>query len=272
MEIELLPTEGSAANANQALILAQVAHGFLPKTIQVSDEAYEVLNDVNRVIENVRSMAKLKGVQVIGIAGAVPNEGTSILGTMISLMMAGAPNDYVDAVTAESSEGHSCLIIPHRNRHGILLIDAQWQRPSLHKIFGVTIERGLSELLSGEISTQIALKNIPIADLKLITAGQIERVSFNKYFYLDKLKALLNDIKSDFEFVFLDIPSLLHSAEGIALSKLCDGLILVVRAEHTRWEVVEEARRLLEKSNVNILGAVLNRRNFYIPKEIYQRL
>lgn len=272
MDIELLPAADPDSTTNQALILAQVAHGSLPKSVEIPEGVDEILNDIHRVIENVRSMAKDKGIQVIGIAGAVPNEGTSTLSSMISLMMAGAPNGYEENITTEGLQNLSLRANGHSGGRGILLVDTQWQRPSLHKIFGTPIERGLSELLPGEISTQIALKNIPIANLRLITAGNKEHASFTNHLYLDKLQEFLGNVKSNFEFVLLDLPSILHSAEGIALSKLCDGLILVVRANLTRWQVVKEAKRLLEKSKVEILGGILNRRDFHIPKNIYRRL
>ncbi len=69
-----------------------------------------------------------------------------------------------------------------------------------------------------------------------------------------KLKYYLDVLKTKLEFVLLDIPPLLQYAEGITLSKLCDGLILVIEAGETRWEVVQQAKRLLERANVNLIG------------------
>ena len=66
-------------------------------------------------------------------------------------------------------------------------------------------------------------------------------------------------------FIFIDIPPLLEYAEGITLSKLCDGVVLNVKSGSTRWESVQEAKGLLEKANVNILGTILNRRKSYVP-------
>jgi Mrp family chromosome partitioning ATPase len=105
----------------------------------------------------------------------------------------------------------------------------------------------------------------------LITAGQ-KRWNPLAPIDFEKFKSLLSYVKPHFAFVVLDIPPVLRFAEAIALSRQCEGLILVVRANQTRWEIVAEAKRLLEKSGVNILGAVLNRRKFYIPEKIYQKL
>ncbi len=115
------------------------------------------------------------------------------------------------------------------------------------------------------------IKNTSNSDLKLLAAGEIGGEVLAD---VDpgKFKSFLDLVKTKFEFIFLDIPPLLHYAEGITLSKLCDGVILVVRAGQTRLEVVEEAKRALENAHVNVLGTILNRREFYIPERLYRLL
>ena len=79
-------------------------------------------------------------------------------------------------------------------------------------------------------------------------------------------------LKNQFEFVFLDLPPYLHSTHSKLLTRLCDGVVLVVQAGRTRWQTVAETRRLLEKANIPILGGVLNRREFSIPELFYRML
>jgi len=45
-----------------------------------------------------------------------------------------------------------------------------------------------------------------------------------------------------------------------------------VEAERSRWEVVQRTKELLVKSNANVLGVVINKRRFYIPKWLYRTL
>jgi Mrp family chromosome partitioning ATPase len=51
-----------------------------------------------------------------------------------------------------------------------------------------------------------------------------------------------------------------------------DAVILVIEAEKTRWEVARKAKEELEKAGATILGAVLNKRKYYIPRSIYRRM
>jgi hypothetical protein len=45
---------------------------------------------------------------------------------------------------------------------------------------------------------------------------------------------------------------------------------MVMQAGEIRWEVIQEARRLLEKAGVEVIGGILNRREYFIPNWIYR--
>jgi len=51
-----------------------------------------------------------------------------------------------------------------------------------------------------------------------------------------------------------------------------DGVVVVVEAEKTRWQVVENLKQKIENRGGNILGIVFNKRRFYIPDSIYRKL
>lgn len=262
---------GTAAVEPENKLVKTASPHSLPQLFRVPSKIHEGLIDVQRIVENVRLMAKEKGIKVIGIASAVSNEGTSTLAAVIPLIMAENANGTVTSFTDDESKSKVKNDLHNSRRHKILLIDAQWRHPSMHDFLNQPMERGLGEILNDEIMLQDAIKEISGSDLSLITLGQKDWNPLAPFDF-EKFGALLSKIKSHFEFVFLDIPPILRFAEGISMSKQCDGLILVVRARQTRWEVVAEAKRLLENSGVNILGAVLNRRKFYIPEGIYRRL
>jgi Mrp family chromosome partitioning ATPase len=79
-------------------------------------------------------------------------------------------------------------------------------------------------------------------------------------------------LQAEFDWVILDGPPVTQYPDAASLVAAAGGAVLVLRAEHTRWEVADEARRVLENSGVDILGAVLNRRKYHIPGFIYRKL
>ena len=56
------------------------------------------------------------------------------------------------------------------------------------------------------------------------------------------------------------------------MAKKACGLVLVVEAGVTKWEVAKVAKKQLEDNNVNILGAILNKKKYYIPSFFYNKI
>lgn len=74
------------------------------------------------------------------------------------------------------------------------------------------------------------------------------------------------------ELIILDTPPVLSSPLAQALAPTVDGVILVVEAERTRTQVALAAKKALTDCGANILGVVLNKRRYHVPKRIYDRL
>lgn len=74
------------------------------------------------------------------------------------------------------------------------------------------------------------------------------------------------------EWIILDTPPLLSSPLSQALAPSVDGVVLVIEAERTRAAIAEAARDALISAGANVLGVVLNKRRYHVPKAIYDRL
>jgi len=74
------------------------------------------------------------------------------------------------------------------------------------------------------------------------------------------------------DWILIDTPPISISSDAIAIAAKADGVIMVIKAEKTRWEVAQNTKQRIEGGNGNIIGVVLNGRRFYIPKWLYQRL
>jgi Mrp family chromosome partitioning ATPase len=86
------------------------------------------------------------------------------------------------------------------------------------------------------------------------------------------LKAQVEQMKVKSDWVLLDCPAITSCNDAASLAGSVDGLILVVEAERTRWEVAENARKSIKGGNGNVLGVVLNKRRYHIPNWLYRRL
>ncbi len=76
----------------------------------------------------------------------------------------------------------------------------------------------------------------------------------------------------DSSFIVLDLPPLKEGDHVLELVAMLDNTIVVVESERTRWETVRWASDLLNEAGSNALGIVLNKRAYYVPNWLYNRL
>jgi capsular exopolysaccharide synthesis family protein len=153
-----------------------------------------------------------------------------------------------------------------------LLIDANLRRPALHQILNVELNWGLSDLFQGKSSVSDVIKKTKIPNLSVITCGSPNYPKPLAMFLEDSIDAFMKEIKQHAEWVLFDTPPLNSYNDAIPVAAKADGVVLVVEAEKTRWEVAQKACRQLEEGGIRVLGAVLNRRKMHIPDWLYNRL
>ena len=78
-------------------------------------------------------------------------------------------------------------------------------------------------------------------------------------------------LRQRYELVVVDSPPATASADGLAMCRKADGVVLVLEAEGTRWPVAQSVKNAIVRSGGKVLGVVLNKRKFYIPRFIYRR-
>lgn len=89
---------------------------------------------------------------------------------------------------------------------------------------------------------------------------------------LDRGLSNLQTLRHSFDFVLLDCPSLKDSGDAALFATAADGVVVVVEAERTRKEQVRSTINTLEMAEGNLLGCVLNKRQYPVPEWLYQRL
>ena len=87
-------------------------------------------------------------------------------------------------------------------------------------------------------------------------------------FGLDRVQAL----STSFDYTLIDCPSIKSSYEAALLAPMVDGVILVVEADRTKRDQIQRAQQTIEMANGKLLGLVLNKRRYVVPKWIYKGL
>lgn len=184
---------------------------------------------------------------VIAFASANPGEGTSTMALNFSLAFA------------------------LNSLRRVVLVDGHIGSPALHAGFGVTRENGLMEVLRGERTLEEVLVKDPLSPLSFIPAGGAVDNPTPLY-ESPAFVAVLRELRERFDVIMFDVGPILRYPDMVVLTSKMDGVILVLQAESTKWEVAQHAKSCLERANVPVLGAILNRKEYFIPNMIYRLL
>jgi capsular exopolysaccharide synthesis family protein len=152
-----------------------------------------------------------------------------------------------------------------------LLVDANLRRPSVHDVFRTARDPGLSDHVLADVPLSDCLKESGVPRLTLLTAGR-PVVSPPRVLGHSRMEALLAELRRRFGCVVVDVPPLLPFSDGVQLSRRVDGVVIVIRSGRTKRELIQHGLALLDDAGARVLGSVLNRRRFYIPRFVYDRL
>jgi Mrp family chromosome partitioning ATPase len=183
----------------------------------------------------------------VGIAACSPGEGATTIACAVA--------DRIETVL----------------RRRVLLIDANFRAARLHDEFRLPRAPGLSDLLTGRSTLREAVRAVDGTGLHVMTAGAPSASLVNLFDaqIFDLMKTRLSEA---FDLLIFDCPPLSDDADTFVLAKRLDGLVMVLAAEKTRWESGAQSIQRLRAAKVNVLGAALNGKRFFIPNMIYKRL
>jgi receptor protein-tyrosine kinase len=136
-----------------------------------------------------------------------------------------------------------------------LLCDFDLRRSSLHRIFQLDREPGLSDYLLGRAGLSDVIQKVGEGSLFVMTAGA-PVISPLELLHLDETRQLLEILSSRFRTVILDSPPLASASDANLLATLADGTLLVTRLGVTRVDEMSLAIQSLGQSNV--LGIIAN--------------
>lgn len=145
--------------------------------------------------------------------------------------------------------------IVRQNDRRVLLIDADLRASRLHQALGAPATPGLTDYLRGEADEFAVIQKGSEANLFFIPGGTpVSNPS--ELLLAERMKRLLERVTPLFDWIVLDSPPALPVHDASMLADLCDGVLFVVRAGQTDYEMAEKASS--EFRDKNLLGVVLN--------------
>jgi capsular exopolysaccharide synthesis family protein len=139
----------------------------------------------------------------------------------------------------------------------VLLVDCDLRRPSLHTLFGLANEQGLTSAILAQDEGPPPAQPTSVPGLSVLTSGPLPPRPAD-LLGSRRMGALIERLSATADIVLFDTPPVVAVTDAAALAPRVDGVLLVLHAGHTRRDRAREARQLLEKVKANIVGVVLN--------------
>ncbi|MEI8167609.1 MAG: CpsD/CapB family tyrosine-protein kinase [Chloroflexales bacterium] len=139
----------------------------------------------------------------------------------------------------------------------VLVVDCDLRRPSLHTIFGLPNERGLTSALLETTDGPLPVQRSGVPGLIVMTSGPLPPRPAD-LLGSRRMGVLIEQMRAGVDIVLFDTPPVVAATDASALAPRVDGVLLVLQAGHTRRDRAREARQLLEQVKANIVGVVLN--------------
>ena len=139
-----------------------------------------------------------------------------------------------------------------------ILVDTDLRRPTLHTIFDLNNDHGLTSLfIDAKGPIEPAFNDVGVPNLQVLTSGPLPpnpAEALGSQRMLEVIAAL----KQRADIVLFDAPPVIAVTDALVLGTRVDGVVLVIEAGATRREHARRAKEQLEKLNIRIVGAVLN--------------
>jgi len=137
--------------------------------------------------------------------------------------------------------------------------------------FGLTVSTGWEEATAA--GAPLASAAVAVPDVERLSVAVLSlRAGSSALLDSDEFDAALAAVRNGYDLIVVDAPSPVESVDALLLSRVADGCVLVVEAERTRWQVAENLQARVVKYGGRVVGAVLNKRRYHIPRLIYDRL
>lgn len=139
----------------------------------------------------------------------------------------------------------------------VLVIDADMRRGALERYFGGSPKDGLSDLLSGQITVEKAIRQSDIENLSFITCGR-RPPNPAELLTSPRLQQTLESLASHYDVILIDTPPVLAVADASIVGAHAGTTFFVMRSgAHSQTEIASAIKRL-KVAGVHIHGGIFN--------------
>ena len=199
-----------------------------------NDPKSNVAEALRIVRTNLQFSSVDEKLKTILVTSSVPGEGKSFISSNLAVTFA-------------------------QNNSKVLLVDCDMRKGRLHKIFNLSNDKGLSNLLIDDINTDIKkyIKKTDIENLS-ITMGSMPP-NPSELLASAKSKVVIQMLKNKFDYIIFDGTPVTGLTDSIIMASLVDKVVIVSSIGDINVEILENTKQALSNVNANIAGVIANK-------------
>ena len=200
-----------------------------------NDPKSNVAEALRIVRTNLQFSSVDEKLKTILVTSSVPGEGKSFISSNLAVTFA-------------------------QNNSKVLLVDCDMRKGRLHKIFNLSNDKGLSNLLIDDINTDIKkyIKKTDIENLSIITMGSMPP-NPSELLASAKSKVVIQMLKNKFDYIIFDGTPVTGLTDSIIMASLVDKVVIVSSIGDINVEILENTKQALSNENANIAGVIANK-------------
>jgi|GEM_PF-1236203 len=214
--------------------------GIVPKTRRLAHaKTICHLSPVSPAVEiyrtirnNIRYLTQGKALKTLAIISYLPGEGKSSFASNIAISFS-------------------------RGGSRVIAVDLNLRRPSIHKFFDLSNDKGITSVLASELSLKDAIIRSEIKGLDILPSGPPPPDPGN-LIESQGIKDIVKTLKERYDLIIIDTPPIISGDDPISLGKYAQGVVLVTRSSKISASMIEDAINIMSNAGLNLLGIILN--------------
>ena len=235
--------------------------------IEYLDTSVKTIDDVERTFQ-----APVLGVIPQNI-GYLIDEGSEskhaeayrVLRTNLLFSRKDEKLNTIVVVSAGAGEGKSTTTINlatvfAQAGNRVLIVDSDLRRPTLHKLFKVSNNLGLTNYLLKQNELAELVQTTPVPNLDFMASGRLPNSSMG-ILGSAQMKEMISELKQRYDFILFDSPPILGVSDASILASEVDLVMQVIQYRRYPQPMTIRAKQMIEKVGGNFIGIVLNNIN-----------
>jgi capsular exopolysaccharide synthesis family protein len=243
--------------------------------IEYLDTSVKTIDDVERALQSpVLGVIPQNVGRLLDEGAESPHaEAYRVLRTNLLFSRKDEKLNSVAVVSAGAGEGKSTTIfnlatVFAQSGQRVIIVDSDLRRPSLHKLFRVANNLGLTNYLLKQNTLEEVIQTSSLATLDFLASGKLPSSSMG-ILSSSAMKNLITELKARYDFVFFDSPPIMGVSDASILASEVDMTIQVIQYRRYPQPMNVRAKQLIEKVGGNLMGIVLNNINMSQDESYY---